>query len=176
MHASNEASGGEPIAEVLQASGCSIFIAVQQEDDFIHPILASDRDEVGAEVSFVGRVRATEKSQDDAKRLVALDIEHYASMTRAELVDLCREAASRWELHSIAVFHRFGRLPVGERIVQVDVTSGHREAAFMASRFVMDFLKISAPFWKKAIFEDGDEQWIEQKQSDRAASAAWDKK
>ena len=158
---------------------CKVSIAVQAEDCYDKRALSSQGDaseEIGAEVSFVGRVRATEKNAERSRRLLALELEHYPGMTLKALGDICKQASERWDLKAIHVFHRVGRLSVGERIVQVDVASSHRESAFKANAFVMDFLKTSAPFWKKAIFEDGSQQWIEQKQSDRDATEAWSQK
>ncbi len=155
---------------------CEITIAVQAEDCYDKKASPSEGDEIGAEVSFVGRVRATEKNAERSRRLLALELEHYPGMTIKALGDICKQASERWDLKAIHVFHRVGRLTVGERIVQVDVASSHRESAFKANAFVMDFLKTSAPFWKKAVFEDGSQQWIEQKQSDRDATEAWSQK
>ena len=167
----------QPVSTGSTRNGCAIFIAVQQDDSFsvqLDHLVGKDIDETGAEVSFVGRVRATERSEQQLRRLVALELEHYASMTLAELGRICEQASHRWELHSIVVFHRVGRLEIGERIVQVDVTSSHRESAFDACRFVMDFFKdLGAVLEKKRFLKMESGQWIAQKQSDRTATDAW---
>lgn len=111
----------------------------------------------GAILSFVGQVRDT-----------PLVLEHYPAMAERELRDLVHEAQQRWPLLGVVVIHRYGQLNVGDGIVLVLVASAHRAAAFEAGTFLMDWLKTSAPFWKKA--PDG---WVEAKATDDAAAARW---
>ena len=132
--------------------------------------------EVGAAASFVGLVRAEnnimETGQSHSGELRALYIEHYPAMTELVLRRLCEEASEKWQLITCRVIHRVGTIPTGEQIVLVMVGAKHRAAAFAACEFIMDHLKTSAPFWKKAIFEH-DEHWVAAKQTDQVKVEQW---
>lgn len=124
--------------------------------------------DAGAMVSFVGTCRS------EGGRLAGLEIEHYPGMAEAEFERIVREAAGRWPIIAMAVVHRTGRVLAGEDIVVVAAVSGHRSAAFGAAGFAMDFLKTSAPFWKKEIASDGSApRWVEAKTSDDNAAGRW---
>ena len=122
----------------------------------------------GAVASFIGLVRGNEEGQ----AVKAMTLEHYPGMTEKALAEIVAEARRRWELAGTAVVHRVGRLLPGERIVLVAVASGHRDHAFAACQFIMDYLKTQAPFWKKEELAAGS-RWVEAKDSDRAAAARW---
>jgi molybdopterin synthase catalytic subunit len=125
--------------------------------------------DVGAIVTFTGLCR----SEDD--RLAALEIEHYPGMAEAEVTRIVGEATLRWPLLGVTVIHRHGKLQVGENIVLVITASSHRRAAFAAAEFLMDWLKSSAPFWKREHHADGSVgEWIEAKASDELAVRSWD--
>lgn len=79
-----------------------------------------------------------------------LALEHYPGMTEKALADIVQEARRRWPLQECTLIHRIGELWLGEQIVLVAVSSAHRDAAFDACHFIMDFLKTQAPFWKKS--------------------------
>ncbi len=159
----------------LKHGHCDICIAVQQEPFTNKLATDSSENNIGAEVSFVGRVRASEPSpQGNSDQLAFLLLEHYAAMTEASLTQICQQAADRWSALKIEVIHRVGKLSVGEPIVMVYVASAHRKQAFEASQFIMDYLKTNAPFWKKAIYSDGSEHWIAQKTSDITATDRWE--
>jgi len=113
--------------------------------------------DVGAVVSFVGQVR------DEP-----LELEHYPAMARLQMEAVLAEARARWPLKGATLIHRYGRLEVGAPIVLVLTASSHRQAAFEAAQFLMDWLKTRAPFWKK-----GSQGWVEAKASDEAAAAGW---
>ncbi|MGL4931478.1 MAG: molybdopterin synthase catalytic subunit MoaE [Plesiomonas sp.] len=132
-----------------------------------HNWLSCD-DESGAVVTFVGKVRNHNQGDD----VVALRLEHYPAMTEKALADIVSEARSRWPLHRICVIHRVGDLHCGEQIVFVGVSSAHRDAAFAANIFIMDYLKMRAPFWKKEQTPEGS-RWVEAKHSDKEAAARW---
>ncbi|MBV9905315.1 MAG: molybdenum cofactor biosynthesis protein MoaE, partial [Alphaproteobacteria bacterium] len=119
-------------------------IQIQREDfDVSDEIEALSDDAAGAVASFVGIVRG-----DDG--LTALTLEHYPGMTEREIAQIVEQAQARWTLITgITVIHRIGRLSVGERIVLVAVASAHRQSAFEACEFLMDYLKTRAPFWKQ---------------------------
>ncbi|SIN89736.1 molybdopterin synthase subunit MoaE [Parasphingorhabdus marina DSM 22363] len=120
----------------------------------------------GAVASFTGQVRG------DAD-LVALELEHYPAMTEQALRTIADDAAEKWALHGITIIHRVGRLQVNDQIVLVCTGSDHRQAAISACSFIMDKLKTVAPFWKKEIWKDGSETWVEERQSDLDAAAEW---
>ena len=132
--------------------------------------------EIGAVASFVGLVRAEnnimEAGSAHSGKLRALYIEHYPAMTEPVLRRLCEQVLEKWQLITCRVIHRVGTIPTGEQIVLVMVGAEHRAAAFAACECIMDHLKTSAPFWKKAIFEH-DEHWVAAKQSDQAKVEQW---
>lgn len=130
--------------------------------------LTAGRTDIGAIVTFTGLCR------DEGGLLTALELEHYPGMAEAEITRIAREACERWPLQSLTAIHRFGKIAPGENIVLVIATSKHRQAAFDAANFVMDFLKSRAPFWKKEHHKDGTQgDWVDAKDSDEAALAAW---
>ena len=123
---------------------------------------------IGAVASFVGYCR------DEDGRLAALELEHYPGMAEAEIGRVVNEAVARWPLLAVTVVHRGGRIRPGERIVLVVVSSSHRDAAFAACDYVMDFLKTRAPFWKKEHPADRSEGgWVEAKAHDDARAERW---
>ena len=124
--------------------------------------------ESGALANFIGLCR----SEDG--RLAALELEHYPGMAEAEMARVAEAAHARWPLHGLIAIHRTGVVPVGEPIVLVAAGSSHRDAAFDAVRFMMDFLKTDAPFWKREHLADGTVgPWVEAKVSDDDARARW---
>jgi molybdopterin synthase catalytic subunit len=130
--------------------------------------LTSDRHDVGAVVAFTGLCR------DEGGRLSALELEHYPGMAEAEIRRICDEAAGRWSITGLTVIHRYGKIAPGGNIVLVVAASSHRQAAFDAAGFVMDFLKTSAPFWKKEHFVDGSQgNWVAAKDEDDRARDRW---
>lgn len=130
--------------------------------------LTAGRTDVGAVVTFSGLCR------DESGRLAALELEHYPGMAQAEITRIAVEASERWPLQGLAAIHRYGKIRPGENIVLVVAASTHRQAAFEAASFVMDFLKSKAPFWKKEHQVDGSEGgWVDAKESDADALARW---
>lgn len=126
------------------------------------------RADIGALVSFTGLCR------DEDGTLAALELEHYPGMAEVEIARVCEQAIARWPLQALTAIHRYGRIAPGENIVLVMAASKHRQAAFDAANFVMDFLKTSAPFWKKEHFADGTEGgWVSAKDADDAARKRW---
>lgn len=120
----------------------------------------------GAVVTFLGLVR------DDGGRLARMEIEHYPGMTERALEKIAGEAAGRWPLSACLVLHRHGALNPGEPIMMVATASRHRQAAFEAAEFLMDYLKSRAPFWKKEYGADGA-AWVAAKDEDEAALTRW---
>lgn len=127
--------------------------------------LTSGRSDIGAVVTFTGLVRAD-------GGLAALTLECFVEMAETEIARLVDEAKARWPLDGVTVIHRFGRLEPGEPIVLVATASAHRQAAFAAAEFLMDYLKTQAPFWKKEERASGS-SWVEAKAEDAAALARW---
>jgi molybdopterin synthase catalytic subunit len=132
--------------------------------------LTRGRTDIGAVVTFTGICRGAESGEP----IAALTLEHYPGMAEAEIGRHVEEAKSRWPLLGVTVIHRYGRIEPGENIVFVATTSSHREAAFAAAEFLMDYLKTRAPFWKQVEGKSG-KAWIEAKGADDAAAARWDK-
>ena len=128
--------------------------------------LTDGRTDIGAIVSFTGTVR------DCGGAITEMTLEHYPGMTEAELERIEAQANSRWPLQASLIVHRTGTLKPGENIVLVITASEHREAAFEAAQFLMDYLKTSAPFWKRETGPDGS-KWVEAKAGDKTASARW---
>ena len=132
--------------------------------------LTKGRTDVGGVVTFTGLVRG----DVDGRALVSLTLEHYPGMTEAELGRIEAEARARFDLEDALVVHRVGALKPGEGIVLVVTLSRHRQAAFDAAAFLMDYLKTRAPFWKKESFADGDSGWVDSRESDSVAEARWE--
>ncbi len=126
----------------------------------------------GAVVTFTGRVR----QQNNSKEVTSLTLEHYPGMTEKTISAIIETARQRWSLGRIKVIHRIGQLSLGEQIVFVGVTSAHRQDAFAANEFIMDFLKVKAPFWKKEqVIHNGVlcEHWLAAKKTDTDKAELW---
>jgi molybdopterin synthase catalytic subunit len=148
------------------------MVRVQAEDfDIAREIdaLRASDPRVGAIASFVGTVRDV----NDAAQVATLTLEHYPGMTEKALEAIVSEARTRFDICDALVVHRVGTLRPTDRIVLVAVTSAHRGEAFDACRFMMDYLKTRAPFWKKER-TPGGERWVEARTSDDAAAASWE--
>jgi molybdopterin synthase catalytic subunit len=130
--------------------------------------LTRGRTDVGAIVTFTGICRGDE----NGKPIVALTLEHYPGMAEQEIARHIEEAQQRWPLLGVTVIHRHGRLTPGEDIVLVIATSSHRQAAFAAAEFLMDYLKTRAPFWKQ-VEQTDNKIWVEARDADDAAAARW---
>lgn len=147
-------------------------VRVQAEDFDVAAELAgiaADDHGVGAVASFVGRVRAL----GGPSPVTAIELEHFPGMTEAELARIEAEAMTRFKLSAARIVHRFGKLPAGAQIVFVGAAARHRQDAFDGCQFMMDFLKTSAPFWKKEYPVDGEPTWVDARDSDDAALARW---
>ena len=135
--------------------------------------LTRGRRDVGAVVTFTGLCRA-DAGLDGVGPLEALEIEHYPGMAEAEIAATVAEAERRWPLLGVTAIHRFGRIAPGEPIVLVVTASRHRDAAFAAASFLMDYMKTRAPFWKKEHRANGEPGgWVAAKASDDAAAGRW---
>lgn len=155
------------------AHSVPVTIRIQQADfDIAQEIsaLSADRTDIGAVVTFSGICRGGEGG--DATR--ALTLEHYPGMAEGEIARHADEAMTRWPLTGLTIIHRVGRITPGENIVVVLTASAHRQAAFQAAEFLMDYLKTHAPFWKHEETAAGT-GWVESKTQDDAAAARWTK-
>ena len=152
-----------------------VTIRVQQADfDIAREIaaLTKGRTDIGAVVTFSGICRGGQQTGADA--IAALTLEHYPGMAEAEIMRHAETAMSRWPLTGLTIIHRFGRITPGENIVLVLTSSQHRQAAFQAAEFLMDYLKANAPFWKRE--ESADRTgWVEARHHDDDAAARWTK-
>lgn len=153
----------------------SIPVTVRVQADKLDPageqaLLTRGRSDIGAVVAFTGLCR------DEGGSLSTLELEHYPGMAEAEITRICEEAAVRWPLLAISAIHRVGPISPGDVIVLVIAASAHRQAAFDGANFIMDFLKTSAPFWKKEHGADGKAgDWVAARDADDAARLRWQK-
>ncbi len=147
------------------------MIKVQLEDfdatAEVNTLIAGDRN-VGAVVTFIGLVR----DMAGGEAVSGISLEHYPGMTERTLADIEQQARDRWPLSASLIIHRHGDLAAGDQIVLVACASAHRQAAFDACNFLIDWLKTEAPFWKREKFADGD-RWVDAKSSDDQAAARW---
>ncbi len=153
------------------------MIRVQQEDFDIGAELAAlsaGDTTIGGVASFTGLVRDMTPIEGADRSISTMTLEHYPGMTEKKLSEIEAEANQRWPLAASLIIHRYGTLAPGDQIVLVACASAHRQAAFDACQFLMDWLKTDAPFWK---LEDTDTGgvWVEARDSDDAAAAHWSK-
>ncbi|HLX16863.1 MAG TPA: molybdenum cofactor biosynthesis protein MoaE [Bradyrhizobium sp.] len=151
----------------------NVTIRIQQADfDIAREIsaLTEGHTDIGAVVSFSGICRGSEASET----IAALTLEHYPGMAEEEIARHVDTAMSRWPLSGVSVIHRVGRIIPGDNIVLVLTASEHRQAAFQAAEFLMDYLKANAPFWKREESAGGT-SWVEARHHDDDAAARWAK-
>jgi len=147
------------------------MIRVQEQDFDVaeeYRALRADAPKIGAIAMFSGLVR--EMSHDEA--ITGMFLEHYPGMTEKVLTELVKRAKQRWPIINARIIHRIGNLNKSDQIVFVGVNSEHREAAFAACEFLMDFLKTQAPFWKREQRKSGS-RWVEAKGSDQERAIRW---
>jgi len=125
----------------------------------------------------VGLVRDLYESKSDEGQPVEgeidyIELKHYAGMTESLCQQIVDEARQKHPFDAARVVHRVGKLYAGDQIVMVAVASRHREAAFAAAQYIMDYLKTRATLWKKEVGARG-EQWIGLKEKDAHAAQRW---
>lgn len=147
-----------------------IFVQEQPFDQNAVYRWLSEPHSVGATVIFVGKVR----DLNLGKQVSSLLLEHYPAMTEKALRDIVTQAQTRWQIQRVTLIHRVGLLQTGDEIVLVGVSSVHRDDAYQANQFIMDYLKTQAPFWKKEQTQAG-EHWVESRDSDQRALEKWQK-
>lgn len=147
---------------------------VVQEHDFNLAdelvLLRSHPQDCGAVVNFIGQVRGHDMSD---RQLIGLFLTHLPQATEHAIEEIIQKAGQKWSLSYVKVIHRVGYLTAGDQIVLVLTASTHRDDAYQANRYIMDYLKIEAPFWKKECFSDGTEYWTDMKNSDRERISVW---
>jgi molybdopterin synthase catalytic subunit len=131
--------------------------------------LRAGRRDIGAIVAFAGTVR------DQHGAVEEMALQHYPGMTEGELARIEGEACARWPLQASLIVHRYGKLRPGDAIVLVVTASEHRDAAFDAAKFLMDYLKTRAPFWKREQGPSGA-RWVEADAKDDSAATRWQKR
>jgi len=131
--------------------------------------LTKGRTDIGAAVTFTGLVR----DFNDGAEVTSLTLEHYPRMTEKELEKIEKQALERWDLQVSLIIHRYGQMELGEPIVLVITASEHRQDAFDAAQFLMDWLKTKAPFWKLEADDQGKRGWVNERESDHDAAARW---
>jgi len=152
------------------------MIRVQRED--FDPAketaaLVADDHGIGGVVTFTGLVREiADIGQGQEESIDGMTLEHYPGMTEKMLARIEAEALERWPLNASLIIHRYGDLEPGDRIVFVLTASAHRQAAYEANMFLVDWLKTKAPFWKREDAETGA-HWVEARGSDDEAAARW---
>lgn len=149
-----------------------VYIKVQKETFDQNAIYhwLTEQNSVGASVIFVGKVRDLNLGEQVSR----LYLEHYPAMTEKSLQEIVKQAQQRFDIQRVAVIHRIGELDAGDEIVLVGVSSAHRGDAYQANQFIMDYLKTSAPFWKKELTTKGD-NWLDSRTSDQQALEKWQK-
>ena len=126
----------------------------------------------GAVVFFVGLVRDMYDAQNPNEAVEYLELEHYPGMTESLCHEIIAKASLRFPFDSARVVHRIGKIRSSEQIVMVAVASRHRDNAFQAAQFIMDYMKTRATFWKKEVGSKG-EQWLGLKDKDLGATERW---
>ena len=150
----------QPLSVRVQAEDFDIALLQEQ-------LLQGEAAE-GAVATFTGYVR----NNNENRNVHSLELEHYPGMTERSIQQILEQSAQRWPVMAAAVVHRVGKLKPGEQIVWVGVSSSHREAAFAACEFIMDYLKTQAPFWKKEHGPNG-EGWVNPRESDQVRAQRW---
>jgi len=153
-------SGSIPLSAIVQNERFDVAELQQR--------LLGDTHEEGAIATFTGYVRKS----NDSRIVNTLELEHYPGMTEKSILEILTEAADRWPLLGASVVHRVGLLQPGDPIVWVGTASSHREAAFSACEFVMDYLKTRAPFWKRELGPEGA-RWVDARSSDESRARRW---
>jgi molybdopterin synthase catalytic subunit len=149
-----------------------IKVKIQNDDfDISKEVKKLQTNETGAIVNFVGIVRG--KDDKTNEEIYSMTLEHYSGMTELEIENIVKNSTAKWEISAVTVIHRIGKLFTSDQIVFVGVASKHRQNAFDACNYIMDWLKTQAPFWK---IEEGskEKKWVEFNSSDTLATKKWE--
>ena len=157
----------------------TVSITVQEDDFNVGEAYEEMRQikgaEVGAIAAFIGLVRDQNAKAGDGSQVNTLTLERYPGMTESSIQAIADKAMARWQLLGLSIYHRVGELTPQEQIVMVLASSGHRDEAFAAAEFVMDYLKTDAVFWKKEQTESGS-RWIQSTENDQQRAEMWQAK
>jgi molybdopterin synthase catalytic subunit len=148
-------------------------ISIQQEDFDVSTelqLLRKDLPGIGGINIFVGTVRDTHQGDE----VQSMELEHYPGMTEKALQEIVEQAKKRYDILNFTIIHRVGKLLPADQIVLVAVASTHRGDAYAACEFMMDYLKTSAPFWKKEYTPEGS-RWVDARTSDEERLKKWRK-
>jgi molybdopterin synthase catalytic subunit len=133
-----------------------MYCAVTREPidptDLLHRV-RSDAD--GAVVLFAGVVR----DHHEGRSVEALAYEAYEQMAVEKMELICQEVGARFEVGELAVVHRVGDLRIGDISLVIAVAAPHRDAAYRASREIIERIKTEVPIWKRERYSDGGEVW-----------------
>ena len=116
------------------------------------------RGQCGAMVVFVGAMR----DRNEGEAVQSMRLEHYPEMTQAHLEEIAQQAQQQFGLSAVLVRHRVGEMQPGDDIVLVATWAEHRKAAYEGNRFLMEYLKSTAPFWKEETLAGGERRWVEE--------------
>lgn len=129
-----------------------MMIRVQKEDVDIGALITSAKKHgTGAVVVFDGIVR------DDG--ITEMELEAYGDVAVAEMEKIARDATAQFRLLHVDIIHRIGRLAIGENILIIVVSAGHRPEAYAGSRYIIEEIKKGVPIWKKELTKDGG-RWV----------------
>ena len=135
-----------------------VYCEITHEPLDVAALLARVRsDSDGALILFVGVVR----DHDAGRAVQGLRYEAYDEMAQSKIETICSEVLARYEIGSVGVVHRTGDLLVGEASVAIAVAAPHRDAAYRASREIIERLKREVPIWKQERYADGGADWLE---------------
>lgn len=123
--------------------------------DALHAAVLGDAD--GAVTTFAGTVRNNTRGRGTSY----LVYDAYKEMAEKKLREIGEELKARWDIHCVGILHRVGRLDIGEISVLIAISSPHRKASLEACHYAIDRLKETVPIWKKEVWTDGGEAWIE---------------
>jgi molybdopterin synthase catalytic subunit len=111
----------------------------------------------GAAILFVGNVRET----NDGRAVDGMEYTAYVAMAEKEMAAIAREARDRFSGSFVVIVHRIGELSIGDASVAIATANAHRDAAYQASRYVIEQLKARVPIWKREHYTDGTREWID---------------
>lgn len=111
----------------------------------------------GASILFVGTVREV----NDGRPVDGMEYTAYVAMAEKEMTAIAREASERFSSSFVVIVHRIGQLAIGDASVAIATANAHRDAAYQASRYVIEQLKQRVPIWKREHYTDGTREWID---------------
>ena len=141
----------------MQVKICLKSFNPWQEIQDYQDSLPKDAAKFGATSVFIGTMR----DYNEGVAVQSMSLDYYPGMTEKQLEKILADAKRQWDIIDAYIVHRVGEIKLHDTIVLVAVWSAHRGDAFDASRFIMEALKSTAPFWKKEILASGRIRWVE---------------